>query len=215
MKTIKLLSILFIALAFVGCKEKEANMDTVIEETVVSPLPRTSDMYFEQAIKAYENKNKPEALKQLDAGIAALEKESKNVTGLDGESFELAKDQLRSIGGKLDDNFDISIEGLKEAIANAEIYVAHNYLASDDVYVLTPKNRAEERKLHRILDHNIRSLEVGSKKLEGDARREGENLEKEGKKLKDDYEQWKKRADAYTQRAAAHFESNKDVYEIY
>lgn len=219
MKTVKLLPILFIALAFVGCKEneakKEANMDTVVEETVVSPLPRASDTYFELAINAYQNNDKPEALKQLDAGIDALEKESKSVTGLDRENFDVAKEQLRSVASKLDDNFDISIEGLKEAIANAEIYVAHNYLATDDVYVLTPIDKVQERKLHRVLDRNINNLEVGTKKLEGDAKREGEKLEAEGKKLKADFEAWKKRADDYTKRAATHFENNNDVYEIY
>lgn len=219
MKTIKLLSILFISLAFVGCKEneakKEANMDTVIEETVVSPLPRSSDNSFEQAIKAYENNDKPEALKQLNAGIDALEKESKNVSGLYGENLDLAKDQLRSIASKLDDNFDISIEGFKEAIANAEINVAHNYLATDDVYVLTPKDKVQERKLHTSLDRNITNLEIGTKKLEGDAKKEGQKLETEGKKLKYEFDAWKKRADDYTKRASAHFEQNNDVYQIY
>src|SRR5690606_22928012 len=121
MKTIKLLPVFLIAISFVGCKEneakKEAMREDVIEETTVGVVPRESDTHFELALNAYENNNKPEAVKQINAGIDALEIEAKDVSGLYKMNLDAARDQLRNIAGKLDDNFDISIEGYREAVA--------------------------------------------------------------------------------------------------
>ena len=216
MKTIKLLPALLITLSLVGCKENEAKNDavgaTVIEETTVDVVERSSDTHFEQALNAYENGNKPEAIKQLNEGIDALEKESKDVAGLYKTNIDASKDQLRNIAGKLDDNFDISIEGFKEAVANAEINVAHNYLATEDVYVLMPKENLKENNLNKALDQNLKSLEAGTSKLEGDAKKEGEKLSAEGRKLKEDFEAWKKRAEDHENRVEAHFKKHQPEY---
>ncbi|MEO5788975.1 MAG: hypothetical protein ACOH2D_07270 [Gelidibacter sp.] len=217
MKTIKLLPALLIALSLIGCKEKQPDVvtDEVIEETVVKAIPRASDTYFEQAINAYENADKVEAKKKIDAGIEALDKESKDVSGLNKANLDMSKDQLRNIASKLDGNFDISVEGLKEAIANAEINIAHNYLATDDVYVLTPKARLRENYLQNALDYNLKSLEAGTSKLTGEARIEGEKLGAEGKKLKEEFEAWKKRAEDHAKRADEHFKKHQTEYSNY
>ncbi len=218
MKTIKLLPVFLIAISFVGCKEnqakKEAITEDVIEETTVGVVPRESDMHFQQALSAYENNNKPEAVKEINAGIDALDKEAKDVSGLYKMNMEAARDQLRNIAGKLDDNFDISIEGYREAVANAEINVAHNYLATDDVYMLTPKEKVKENYLHRALDRDLINLEAGTKKLEGDAKKEGQKLDVEGIKLKKDFEDWARRADEHAKKVEEHFVKNKNVYDI-
>ena len=217
MKTIKLLPALLIALSLIGCKEKQpdAVADEVIEETVVGAIPRASDTYFEQAINAYENADKAEAKKKIDAGIEALDKESKDVSGLNKANLDMSKDQLRNIASKLDENFDISVEGLKEAIANAEINIAHNYLATDDRYVLTPKEKLRENYLHNALDYNLKNLEAGTSKLTGEARIEGEKLDAEGKKLKEEFEAWKKRAEEHAKRADEHFKKHQTEYSNY
>lgn len=217
MKTIKLLSAFLIALSLVGCKEKQTDVitDEVIEETMASAVSRASDTYFEQAIKAYENGDKVETRKKIDQGIDALDKESKNVSGLYKTNLDMSKDQLRNIAGKLDENFDISVEGLKEAVANAEINIAHNYLVTDAVYVLTPKGRLRENYLQNALDYNLNSLEAGTSKLTGEARIEGEKLGAEGKKLKEEFEAWKKRAEDHAKRANEHFKKNQTEYSNY
>lgn len=216
MKTIKLLPALLLTLSLVGCKENQAKNDavgaTVIEETTVDGIERASDTHFEKALKAYENGDKSEAVKELNEGIDALEKESKDIAALNKVNLDASKNQLRNIAGKLDDNFDISVEGFKEAVANAEINVAHNYLATDDVYVLMPKVKVEENNLHNALDQNLKSLEAGTSKLEGDAKKEGEKLYAEGKKLEEEFDAWKKRAEVNEKRVEAHFKNHQPEY---
>ena len=219
MRTIKLLPAILIILSLVGCKQNQtkndAMIDEVVDETEVGMVPRASDTYFGQAINAYENGNKAEARKSIDEGIAAMEKEGKELTGLYRTNLDTAKAQLRSIAGKLDDNFDISVEGLKEAIANAEINIAHNYLATEDVYVLTPKDKVKENKLQKALDYNLKSLQTGTSKLTGDAKKEGEKLEAEGKKLKDEFEAWKKRVEEHAKKVDEHFKKHQPEYSNY
>lgn len=217
MKTLKILPALLIALLLMGCKEKHADVitDEVIEETLVNAVPKSSDTYFAQAIKAYEKGDKVETRKKIDEGIDALDKESKNVSGLNRENLDMSKEQLKNIAGKLDDNFDISVYGLKEAVANAEINIAHNYLVTDDVYVLTPKGRLRDDYLQNDLDYNLKSLEAGNSKLTGQARIEGEKLGAEGKKLKEEFEAWKKRAEDHAKRADDHFKKNQPEYSNY
>ena len=219
MRTRTILPALLVVLSLVGCKENQAKNeaieDEIIEETTVGMVPRASDRYFEQAINAYENGNKVEAKKSIEAGIDALEKESKDVKGLYKTNLDIAESQLRNIAGKLDENFDISVEGLKEAIANAEINIAHNYLATDEVYVLTPKENVKEHHLNKALNYNLKSLEAGTSKLTGDAKLEGEKLGAEGKKLKNEFEAWKKRAEDHAKKVQEHFKKNQPEYYNY
>lgn len=211
-----ILSALLITFVFVGCKEKQAKNDAmteeVIEEATIGELPRASDKHFEQALQAYESGNKPEAITHINMGITELEKESADVTGINKVNLDLATDQLRNIAGKLDDNYDISIKGFKQAIANAEINITHSYLATEDVYVLTPKEKIKENALQNALEYNLNSLTAGTVKLEGDAKKEGEKLDAEGKKLKEEFQDWKKRVEEHSKRVEEHFKNHQPEY---
>ena len=219
MKLFKFLPAFLIAFSLVGCKQDQVKSDDmsdeVIEETAIGAVPRASDAYFEQAINAYENGDKVEAKNKIVAGIDALDKESKLVSGLNKSNLDVSKEQLRSIVSKLDDNYDISVDGLKENIANAEINIAHNYLATDAIYVLTPKEKVKENNLNKALDYNLKSLEAGTSKLTGDAKKEGEKLGAEGKKLKEEFEAWKKRAEDHAKRVDEHFKKSQPEYSNY
>lgn len=216
MKTNRLLSVCFISILFAGCKKnetkKEEQNDTVIEETTIDIEQRASDIHFEKALKAYENGNKPEAVKQISTGIDALENEGKDISGTTKMKLDSARDQLRNIAGKLDENFDVSMEGFKEAIANAEINVAHAYLTTKDIYMITPAEKVRETNLHKALDQNLKSLNAGNSTLEGDAKKEGEKLLDEGQKLKEDFESWTKRAEEHAMKSEDHFKKYQDEY---
>jgi hypothetical protein len=216
MKNINIVSILLMATLFVGCKNDETKNNAlgkaVVEETTVNPISRESDTYFSKALASIKEENRPMASKQIIKGVDALLKEGKDVIGQNKENLDMAIGQLRNIAGKLNDNFDVSEQGFKEAVANAEINIAHNYLATDDVFMLTPKDNLEETKLHRVFEVNLKKLEVNNSKLKGKAKTEGQKLTVEGNKLKKEYEAWKKKAEAHNRKTIAYFKKyNQDM----
>tara|TARA_R110002049_G_scaffold87533_1_gene221855 strand:+ start:2255 stop:2650 length:396 start_codon:yes stop_codon:yes gene_type:complete len=131
MKSTNLLAVLIIATLFVGCKENEAKKEAitneVVEEAFAHEVPIASDHYFSKALMSIKEKKRQQASEQIIQGVDALLTEGKDVSGLDKLNLEIAIDQLRNIAGKLDDNFDVNERDYKEAVANAEINIAHNY----------------------------------------------------------------------------------------
>ncbi|HLV39828.1 hypothetical protein [Xanthomarina sp.] len=216
MKNTIYFAIVIFTILLAGCKDrvekKEPLTETVIEESTVNQVPRESDSYFRDALASINEENREVASEQIINGINALLIEGKNVSGESKLSLDMAIDQLRNIAGKLADNFDVSEEGFKEAVANAEINIAHEYLATNDVYVLTPKDKVTELRLHKVFDHNLKNLEAGTSKLDGNAKKEGEKLKAEGEKLKVEYEAWKKRAEEHIKKTEAHFNEYQPEY---
>lgn len=134
-------------------------------------------------------------------------------SGLYKVNLERAIDQLRVIAKTLNDNNDVMEETLKEAIANAEINIAHQYLATDAVYMLVPKEKVQDAKLHKVLDFNLKNLETaGTFKLKEDAKKINDELVLESKKLKAEYEAWKKRAKEHAKQTEAHFKEHQPEY---
>lgn len=218
MKTIKISAIVFAAVLIVGCKNKEQKKDgpsgAVVEETftTLDPIPRASDTYFKQALEAYQQEDRATASKMIVEGKAALQKEGKDISGQSKLNLDLATEQLTNIAGKLDENVDISIDGFREAVANAEINISHGYLATEDSFVITPKDVVKENNLHKALARNLKNLETGSSKLKDDAKKEGEKLADEGKKLNEAYQDWKKRAEAHAKKTEEHFKKYQPEY---
>ncbi|GGG49067.1 hypothetical protein [Bizionia arctica] len=216
MKNTNLITVVVIAILFVSCKEneakKEALINEAIEETTVDVVPRKSDTYFSDALASIKADDKQVASKQIIQGVDALLEEGKDVSGLYKLNLDMAIDQLRDIAGKLEDNFDVSEQGFKEAVANAEINIAHNYLATDDVFVLTPKENVKDSRFHQVFNMNLKNLEAGTSKLKDDAKKEGEKLTIEGEKLKKEYEDWKKRAEEHVKKTESHFKEHQPEY---
>jgi hypothetical protein len=216
MKNINIVSVLIMATLFVGCKNDKTKTNVlenaVVEETAVNPISRESDTYFDKASASIKEENRQMASKQIIKGVDALLEEGKDVIGQNKENLDIAIDQLRNIASKLDNNFDVSDQGFKEAVANAEINIVHNYLATDDVFLLTPKNKVQEAKLHRVFEVNLKKLEINNSKLTGNAKTEGEKLTVEGNKLKKEYEAWKKKAEEHNKKTEAYFKKyNQDL----
>lgn len=219
-KRITLLSILaIIATVVFSCKEhkkEELKADVIEDETVVN-LPNKSDIHFDEAIAALSKKEYKSAGEHLASGVKELKEEAKNKGSQFKTNLDTSIKHLTDISEQLKKGEKADVDALRNLIANAEINVAHDYLVTDDVYVLTEPEKVKESRLHKALDHNLKSLEEGTSKLAGDAKKEGEKLEAEGKKLKDDYETWKKKVEEHRKKTEEHFKKHQPeyIYEYY
>ena len=219
MKASGMILVLVTLLGFTSCKKK-ADEDTlktdnaIAAEETIKVTPKASDVYFNEALKNIQSDQRELASKQIIKGVEALEKEGADVQGQNKVNLDLAMDELRDIAGKLNDNYDVSEIGYKEAVANAEINIKHKYLAEDDVFVITPKNKVDENKRMRNLDYSIKNMAAGNEKLSGNARKTGEMLQAEGEKLKKEYQDWEKRVDEHLKKTNTQVDKHKSEYNF-
>lgn len=219
MKRSGLMVMIFTLVSFISCKKKD-HTDTlptdnaVAAEETIKVTPQESDIFFNKALKSIENDDRETASKQIIKGVEALEKEGANKTGQSKLNLDVAMDQLRDIAGKLSDNYDVSVIGYKEAVANAEINIGHSYLATDQVFVITPKDKAKANKRLRNLDYELKNMAAGNAKLTGDAKKAGEAIQLEGEQLKKEYQDWEKRVDAHLKRTSEQVDKHKSEYNF-
>jgi len=212
MKTNKFLMISLLAVMVVGCKKKDSNsdyktIDSIMKEEAIDEVPNVSDEDFDRAIKAYEANNKVEAAKQIRDGILALKAEGKDVEGLYKVNLDNAIEQLESIARKLDEDYFISMEGLKEAIVNAEINIAHEYLSStNDIYVLVKPKDVSSAVTKRHFSSVISDLRKEEETIKKDAKEDRDELLKEGEVLEKELTAWETKANTYVNKTNKHFE---------
>lgn len=218
MKLNKVLIILFASTLVIGCKKNDGNkdekiLDDITEEEAIDQIPRVSDEHFDNAIKAYEAKNKSTAAKYINEGVLALKAEGKDVSGLYKVNLDNAIEQLENIEGRLENNEDISSEGLKEAILNAEINIAHEYLSTtEDVYVLVRPENVASAKTKRHFSAMFSNLKSEKEKMKEGAKKDGDALLKEGEILEKELADWETKAKAYTKKANEHFKISSSEY---
>ena len=212
MKPSKVLTVFFISALFVGCKNNNDNndatkvLDSIVKDEAIDEVPYKSDDYFDKAIKAYEANNKNEASKYIDKGVEALHAESKDLLGLNKLSLENSIDQLENISGRLDDNEDISLEGFKDAVVNAELNIAHEYLSpTEGVYMLVKPENVSSAKTKRNFSAMISNLKQEEGNMKKEAKKENEDLVKEGEQLKKELANWEAKAKEYSKKTNEHF----------
>lgn len=219
MKRSSLIVMVFTLVSFTSCKKKD-NTDTlptdnaVAAEETIKVNPQESDIYFNKALTSIKNNERQKASKEIIKGVEALEKEGSKNSGQSKVNLDLAADQLRDIAGKLSDNYDVSLIGYKEAVANAEINIGHSYLATDNVFVITPKDKAKANKRLRNLDYELKNMAAGNAKLTGDAKKAGEAIQLEGEQLRKEYQDWEKRVDAHLKRTSKQVDKHKSEYNF-
>lgn len=211
MKPNKFLIISFIITSFFGCKgngnqNNEGTINSITQEEAIDEVPNVSDDDFDNAIKAYQANNKTEAAKDIRDGILALKTEGKDVVSPNREHLDNAIAQLESIAEKLDEDYYISMEGLKEAIVNAEMNITHEYLSStDDVYVLVKPENIASAKTKRNFSAMISDLKDEEQMVKQDAKKDRDNLLKEGESLEKELTAWETKANAYVKKTNEHF----------
>ena len=211
MKASKFLLIPFFTVLFFGCKNNKNDseyktIDSITEAEAIDEVPNVSDEKFDNAIKAYVADNKAEAAKDIRDGILALHAEGKDVGGLYKVNLDNAIAQLQSISEKLDEGYYISLEGLKEAIVNAEINIAHEYLSStNDIYVLVKPKDVASAITKRHFSSMISNLIQEEETIKKDAKKDRDELLKEGEVLEKELTAWETKANAYVNKSNEHF----------
>ncbi|MCW2118744.1 hypothetical protein [Flavobacterium sp. 7A] len=202
-----LLSTLFLA----SCKQRDHSQqnEKIIEESSINDIPNASDTHFAQAIQELEAKKIKEANEHLTKGIEAIKKEGKNDGGLYKVNLDNSIAALEQIKADLNQNKIVSVSTLKEVIANAEINVAHDYLASSDVYtIVNPEVRTNNSMLKRM-ENNLSILKDKEKgKIKGELKQEREKLISEGEKLENDMKALQEKMKVHTKKLDEHIKKN-------
>ena len=212
MKTKGILTVIVVTSLFLSCKETPKDVDNVIEDYTVSRLPNESDGHFAAALLSLEQNNKKEAAQHLQKGIEELDKEGADVSGLYKVNLDKAVSGLTKLESDLKDGKEVSVESLREMMANAEINIAHDYLSTDDVYVLEEPTATSSHHTRRAFEHSLNNIKKEEGKFKKEVKKEGESLLDEGRKLEKEYQDWEKRAAAHTKKLNEHF---KEYYPEY
>lgn len=214
MKTKVLLINVLMFITVFGCKQKETEgkIENIIEEETVVKLPNNSDEKFMKVLSLLDEQKGKEAAVYLKEGIAALKIEGKDESGLYKTNLKNSIEELTSIASNLENGKSVSTESVREAIANAEINIAHNYLTSSDIYVLENSDNVISNKIKRNFNKVLKNLKNEEGKLKKDAKKSGDALLKEGKKLEKEYKEWENKAKEYTKKMNEHFNEHYPNY---
>jgi len=214
MKYTAILTALIVATVILSCKQKQANdkVKDIIEEESVAKLPNKSDTYFVEAISFLDAQKGKEASEYLKKGVEALKNEGKEVSGLYKVNLEKAMLQLTNMASDLDNDKNVSEEAVREAIVNAEINIAHDYLTTTDVYILEDPDNVISSKTRKHFNRALKNLKKEEGKMKDDAKKEGEALLKEGEKLEEEFKEWEKKVKKYSKKTHEHFKQYSPTY---
>lgn len=213
-----LVFISFSTLLFTACKENktDAIKNDIVQENSVTRVPNLSDTYFSNAVQSLYDQDFAKTSENLKKGVMELRKEGSGLKGQNKINLNRYTEYIDRIISNLENKKVVSLDNLKEAIANAEINIAHNYLTTTDTYVIespeSVKRNASEKKFNKTLD----LLQKQQGKWDKNAQKVGDSLLTAGKKLNQEYLDWQKKADAFSKKAESHFKDNvPKVYDEY
>lgn len=141
-----------------------------------------SDIHFTAAIKAFEENDRTEVVRQIEQGITALVNEGASLEGEPRNRLLKDIDHLEAISqeiknGSLDDIMD-----LQDALSTAELAVAHEYASDMNVYsikVPLPDSYYPHFK------SALKAISGAQKRMHGQAKKEANQLLKESNDLLD------------------------------
>ncbi len=223
MKTLKLVIIIFCITALLGCKKKDNSLNEKTikaEKNIVlaenkggMEMYNKSDIAFNEALTSYKNKEYKKAGDLLATGAKELSVEAKTKGSIFNDELNTSIKHLTEIAKEIQNGEKVDESALRTMIANGEINVNHGYLTSDDIFVLTEPEKVNEYRFSNRLDHNLKFLEVGTSKLEGEAQKEAKKLEIEGRKLKEELRTWNNNAESHANKSKEHFKKYQPDYD--
>lgn len=201
-----LLIILITALTF-SCKQKNTKekVEDIIEEENVAKKPNISDLQFKLAISLLDEQKGKEAAVYLNKGVEELKNEGKDVGGLYKVNLDGAIAKLTNMSSDLENGINVSEEAVREAIANAEINIAHDYLSTSDIYVLEEPNNVVSSKIRKNFNKALNNMKNEEGKMKEESKKAGEALLNEGNKLDEEYKNWEQKAKEYSEKTNQHF----------
>jgi len=216
MKTKIIVLVLLLTTTLFSCKQKDSTerIEEIIEEETVSKLPNNSDIEFMNALSLLDQQKGKEAATYLKKGVEELKKEGTEIRGLYKTNLNGAIAKLTTMTTDLENGKSVSEEAIREAIVNAEINIAHNYLTTTDIYVLEEPENVVSNKTKRHFNKMLKNLKREEGKMKEAAKKDGKALLDEGKKLEKELKEWEKKAKAYSKKANEHFKEHYPKYDV-
>lgn len=141
-----------------------------------------SDIHFTAAIKAFEQNDRPEVVKQIEQGITALINEGASLEGEPRNRLMKDIDHLEDISADIQNGALDDIMDLQDALSSAELAVAHEYASDMNVYsikVPLPDSYYPHFKAA------LKAISGAQKRMRGQAKKEANQLLKESNELLD------------------------------
>ncbi|RIV71335.1 hypothetical protein D2U88_08065 [Flagellimonas aequoris] len=207
-------SLLILLILFsVSCKNNEAKEIALADETTEVELPNISDAHFELALQAVQNKDKLKAAEEIQKGKEGLINESGRVilTLKGKDQLDSAVFNLDQMAETLKNGGTVEMNKLREAILEAELVIKHNYLVTEDYYVLTSTKNKEENEVRDVFNNNMEALDAFNKDLKADNKDTAKKLYAEGEKLGKEYKEWLEKVKVHNAKTSDFLES--EIFE--
>ncbi|NDV44753.1 hypothetical protein [Flagellimonas sediminis] len=201
--------LILLMLLSVSCKNQDNKEIALADETTELEIPNISDAHFELALQSVQNKDNLKAAEEIQKGKQGLINESGRVIlTLKG------KDQLDSAVFKLDEMANtlknggtVELNEFRETILEAELVIKHNYLVTEDFYVLTSTKNKEENQVRDVFTNNMEALDAFNKDLKTDNKDTAKKLYAEGVELGKEYKQWLEKVKVHNAKTSDFLES--------
>lgn len=184
MRTLILISIAILTLNVACNKNKDDVEDTgVVEEVVLSDTmnevhPNPSDVSFITALEDYQEGNYEQAGDYIENGVINLREEEKSTEMTNGRLLDDAIVKLRSLEDKVRNHNVEDINVLSQAMVNAEMLVAHDYM----IYTINSLTE-KPSKTSYYFDKAMESLDRVTPKLSGATKEEAVEIRNESMKI--------------------------------
>lgn len=144
--------------------------ETVVDETTVEEIPNLSDVHFEEALQSFKNGKNKEATSHIQMGITELQVEAgKNL--INKSAFNKAVAALKTLAADIQADKIKDTDRLREVFANAALTVSHDYLVTEDIYVLEKPTKVSTNKLHKAFDKAEQSFNTLVKDASGETKK--------------------------------------------
>lgn len=184
MKNLILISIGILTLN-VSCNKNKDDVEStgVVEEVVLSDTmndvhANPSDVSFITALESYNEGNYEHAANNIEAGIIQLREEEKSKEMIHGRLLDNAIVKLRSLEDKVRMHNIEDINVLSQAMVNAEMLVAHDYM----IYTVNSISENPSKTAY-YFDKAMESLDRVIPKLPGPTKEEAVVIRNESMKI--------------------------------
>lgn len=160
--------------------KKSENVIVQEDKTVVDE-PNPSDTSFIDAIDYYKEGKYVAAADYIEWGILQIRQEEKP-TEITGGNLLLDNQiqNIRSLENEVRNNKIKDIDDLTQEMVNAEMLVAHDYM----IYTIATLSEAP-LKSSNYFDKALQAIDKATLKLNGDAKKEAEQIRDDSRELKD------------------------------
>jgi len=162
-----------------GVEDAGVVEEVVLEsDTMDEVRPNPSDVSFIRALEEYQEGNYEKAADLIENGVIDLREEEKSVEMVNGRLLDGAIVKLRSLEDKIRAHEIKDLDVLSQAITNAEMLVAHDYM----IYTINSLSEKPSKSVY-YFDKAMESLDRTIPKLPESPREEAIQIRNESLKI--------------------------------